>query len=651
MTGNSFHAPLMQDLDFSATREFLVAASSGAYAASTIAGCNTRKYHGLMVMPQPALGDDNYTLLSLLDETLICNDVPYDLSVHRFPGVYSPQGHLQILKFEANPLPQWTYQAGDEILLKELLMDDDGTLMIRYSLHTGGQHVKLRLRPFLAFRNMHWLTKANTAADKTVHAVDNGIMMKLYPGYQELFLQLTGGVFEEQGDWYYNFEYTEEQRRGYAYQEDLYTPGYFEVPLLPGELVVFSGSLALKNVGSFKERFKEISQGVSKTVTLKDHLVNAADQFLTRRATGTIIKAGYYWFGSWGRDTCISLPGLTLLTGQTAVFESIINVCVGNIQDGMLPNIGNGRTAEYNSVDATLWLVWALQQYAEGYSSYKDVWNTYGKVLRDILYHYKTGTRYHIQMDQDGLLTAGEPGVALTWMDAIAPEGPVTQRMGKAVDVNALWYNAVCYCLKAAKEADDKSFISEWESLPKLIADSFVASFWEDEKGYLADCITGDNKDWSIRPNQLFAVSLPFTPLSAVQQRGVMEKIKTALLTPRGLRTLSPDDAHYIGHYEGDQPSRDRAYHQGTVWPWLLGHFTEGMLKADGAAALPFLKKIYDEMKDVLDEYGLNTIPEVFDGNAPHKAGGAVSQAWSVAELLRMEHIISSYSTVATTPR
>lgn len=639
MLYNCFHSPLMQDLNFSAAREYLVAGASGAWCASTISGCHTRKYHGLMVMPQPFPGDDNYVMLSSLDETYICGNRTIPLSIRRYTGADMPSAQQYILAFAANPLPQWWYQLDDDVLLKELIMDTNGSLMIRYTLLTGKKPVKLRLRPLLAFRNMHYLTRANTVADTTVHPVQQGIRMNLYPGYNDLFLQLKNAAFQPEGYWYYNIEYSCEKERGYDYQEDLYSPGYFEVSMTPGESIIFSGSLSLVNTSTLNDRFAKRRNAVPKPETLKDHLLLAAEQFLMPDR----IKAGYYWFGSWGRDTAISLPGLTLLTGKITLFKSIMRHQLKQIKNGLLPNTGTGSSAQYNSVDAPLWLIWALQQYAEKTHSWKEVWHEYRKTLKSILIAYRDGTLFNIHMEDDGLIYAGTPGTALTWMDAIAPEGPVTPRIGKAADVNALWYNAVCFCLKTALQANDHEFIRHWDTYPEKIARSFTACFWSDEKRYLADYVDGQTRNWSVRPNQLFAVSLPFSPLLPAQQRAIVQKVKEDLLTPRGLRTLAPSDPQYEPEYGGDQPSRDRAYHQGTVWPWLLGHFTDAVLKAEGPVALPFLERIYDGFKYMLDEYCLNNIPEIFDGDFPHRAGGAVAQAWSVAELIRMEHLISGF--------
>ncbi|QHS58163.1 amylo-alpha-1,6-glucosidase [Chitinophaga agri] len=638
MIYDCFHAPLMQDLNFSATREYLVAAPSGAWAASTISGCNTRKYHGLMVAPQAFADGDNYVLLSSLDETIIYENNTHPLYFHYYAGA-TPQAQPNLVAFAANPLPQWWYQIQDNTILKELLMDKNGALMIRYTHLAGTTPLRLQLRPMLAFRNMHCLTHANTVADIQVNRVSKGIGMKLYEGYSKLFMQTTDGKFQPEGYWYFNIEYPREQDRGYEFREDLYSPGFFDMTLSPGKTVVFSAGFQVQSMSVIRKRFSQLHNTVARPYTLKEHLLQAAEQFI---ANGKV-KAGYYWFNSWGRDACISLPGLTLATGKTHLFKEIMNSYTTQIRKGLLPNNGYCDNALYNTADASLWLIWALQQYAERTHSWKEIWHEYGQILTDMLSAYRDGTLYNIHMDADRLIIAGTTNTALTWMDAIVHGSPVTPRNGKAVEINALWYNAVCFCLKVAFYAKDASFTDTWESYPEEIAQSFANAFWSNEKRYLADCVFADNKDWSVRPNQLFAVSLPFSPLSPSQRRDVINRIRMDLLTTRGLRTLAPSDPSYIASYTGDQVSRDRAYHQGTVWPWLLGHFTEALLKTDGPVALPFLEKIYDGFTYALDEYCLNTIAEIFDGDFPHTARGAVAQAWSVAELLRMGELISGF--------
>lgn len=624
----------LNDLAFSNSKEFLSVAAKGNYAAGTIAGCNTRKYHGLVVALQPQIDEDHHVLLASLDETVIAGDKTFDLGIHKYPNVYAPDGPQYLASFTPLPIPCWTYEPGEIALTKELQMDDEGSLTIRYTLTKGDAPVTLRIHPLLAFRNMHWVRRADEQADRTVHYVNGGIRMQLYPQYSSLYLQMTGeAVFKEAGYWYYNVEYPVERERGYEYQEDLYGPGYFEVTLQPGVPAIFSGAIEEKLHLVCREP-KPLPQ------TTKDYLLRAAQQFIIHTPGGLSIKAGYYWFGSWGRDTCISLPGLTFLAGNAAAFTSIIALLRVLLKDGLLPNTGNLRDdSKYATVDASMWLVWAIQQYAIHEIGNAAAWNMFRDMLKDVLYHYRYGTAFNIHMEPDGLISAAYPGKALTWMDAVINNTPITQRPGKPVEVNALWYNAVCFCVNAARDAGDTAFVQEWSGFPALIASGFVQAFWNEEKQYLADVVHEGVADWSVRPNQIFAAALPYSPLSEAQQKAVVAIVKRELLTPRGLRTLSPHDPAYTGYYGGTQLERDHAYHQGTVWPWLLGHYAAAVLQTGGDKAE--LQELFSHVETALEESCLYSIPEVYNGDAPHAAGGTVAQAWSVAEFIRFERLIS----------
>ena len=372
-------------------------------------------------------------------------------------------------------------------------------------------------------------------------------------------------------------------------------------------------------------------------------LINSAHQFIVKRGTKTEIVAGFPWFGRWGRDTFISLPGLTLVTGDYKTCKNVIDTMIADLKGPLFPNIGSGSNCAYNSVDASLWFFWALQQYAMFTGTQNSVWKEYGKKMVMILDGYRAGTLFNIRMQENGLLYAGEPGKALTWMDAIVHGKPVTPRIGMPVEINALWYNAICFSIEVAKKAGDQAFIEAWEPIAAAIPKAFVRTFWSPSKKYLADYVDGEYKDWSERPNMVIATSLPYSPITEEMSRDVLQTVKQELLTPRGLRTLSPKNPIYKGIYFGDQAERDLAYHQGTVWPWLLGHFAEGYLKLHGKNGVPYIKSLFQGFEPVMTEHGIGTISEIYDGDPPHMARGAISQAWSVAELLRMNWLINQY--------
>jgi len=644
MLRTAFDKKTIEDLDYSQEREFLLTSSTGEYASSAITGCHTRKYHGLLVAPQPQIDDKNHVLLSSLDETIHYKGDSHFMAFHQYPGVYHPEGYRFMVEFSANPIPKWTYIVDEVTFVKELLLlANGGGIMVRYSLIDTKEEIGLDVMPLLAFRNIHHLKKADILSEgKKFEFIDNGIRLRPDKKYSNLNIQFSKNTdFIAAPEWYYNIEYQKEKDRGYDFREDLYSPGHFSVNMKKGEQVVLLAGLEETSSKILKTRFTNELKKKAVIETFDGSLQNAAQQFIVKKDKRTEIKAGYPWFGAWGRDTFISLPGLCITTGQPKLFKEVIDSVLPELKNGLFPNIGRGEMSVYNTVDASLWFITAIQKYAAFTGTEDGIWRKYGKYMADILNNYKKGTLHHIKMDEDGLIYAGEDGLAVTWMDAIVDGKPVTPRTGKAVEINALWYNAICFCIELALFANDKKFLSEWESYPVMIKESFMKTFWDESKGYLADYVNGDYKDWSVRPNQIFAVSFHFSPVSQKYRKSIIEKVKSELLTPRGLRTLSPTDLNYIGHYEGDQKSRDRAYHQGTVWPWLIGHFAEAYLKEYGEGTIPFVEELYGGFEAALDEQCLFTIAEIYDGDYPYKAAGAVSQAWSVAELLRMKDLIS----------
>ncbi len=516
-------------------------------------------------------------------------------------------------------------------------------MIIKYTLEKANSETILRLKPFLAFRNIHNLSKANIFAERKYEDIENGIKTRMYQGYSYLHIQLSKNPeYTHVPDWYYNLEYDQERERGYDYLEDLYVPGFFDVPIKKGESVYFSAGLdEISTANMAKLYHAEIKKRTPRD-NFENCLINSAEQFIVRTGKKVEVKAGYPWFGRWGRDTFIALPGLTLAIGDIKTCKEVIDTMLENLSGPLFPNVGYGSDASYNSVDASLWFFWALQQYAHASATESKIWKAYGAKMKMILQGYRDGTLFNIKMHDNGLIWSGETGKALTWMDAIAAGKPVTPRIGYDVEINALWYNAIMFSLEMAGLSKDADFVNEWKPIAEMIPASYKDTFWSKAKGYLADYVNGDFKDWSIRPNQIFAASLPYTPLSEKIRQLIVEITQKVLLTPKGLRTLAPHDVHYKGHYGGDQTTRDQAYHQGTVWPWLLGHFAEAYIKIYGDSGLPILKKILQNFENGIAEYGVGSIAEIYDGDPPHHPCGAPSQAWSVAELLRIQSMIKN---------
>jgi predicted glycogen debranching enzyme len=638
-----FDSAKLINLEYSLNREILRTNRGGSYSCSTIIGCNTRKYHGLLVSPVDKFDDERFVFLSTLDETVIQHESEFNLGIHKFQGdKYYPKGHKYVQDFETDLIPVVTFRVGGVLLKKEsLLVDQEEQILIKYTLEDAHSPTKLRFRPFLAFRNIHTLTYANMVADTKVTKVKDGIKSKLYPGFPSLYMQFSKNVeFVQVPDWYYGVEYMRELERGYDYKEDLFVPGYFEADIKKGESIIFSASLKEDDPSNFKKKFNtELSKRTPRD-SYKNCLINAAQQFIVRKGDKTEVIAGYPWFGTWGRDTFIALPGLTLAIDDPETFLAVVDTMVSRMKGGLFPNMGNESNPAFNSVDAPLWFFWTLQQYAEYSGKYTEIWERYGKYMKDILDGFVNGLPFNIKMQENNLIFAGAPGKALTWMDAVIHGVPATPRTGYQVEINALWYNALIFSLELAKKSDDKKFIKAWKDLPEKVNKSFLETFWDAEKGYLADFICEDKKNWAVRPNMVIAASLDYSPLTNEMKKSILDLTTSELLTPRGLRTLSPKNPNYRGVYEGSQEARDQVYHQGTVWTWLLEPYCKAYLNIYKQTGIAHVKKLLDGFEEEMTKYGIGTIAEIYNGDPPHQAKGTISQAWSVSALLQMFKMI-----------
>jgi len=649
----SFDKDQLVNLEFSLTRELLRSNRAGSYACTTIIGCNTRKYHGMLVVPQPQIDGGLHVLLSSIDETVIQQNAEFNLALHRFKGdVYTPKGHKYMTNFESDPFPTITYRVGGVILTKEMFfVASADRLIIKYTLVDAHSPTSLRFRPFLAFRNIHSVSKANGNADLGYEQVENGIRMRLYPGFSNLFMQFSKKPeFAYRPDWYFNFEYIREKARGYDYLEDLATPGTFDIPIAKGESIYFVAGLEEAETGLFTKMYDHELRHRIKRDSYEHCLQNSAEQFILHRNKHTEILAGFPWFGRMSRDSFIALPGLTLIQGNVERFRDVLDVLIPEMKGPLFPNMGSGISAYYNSVDAPLLFFWTLQQYMR-FTGDENIWKDYGLPMKTILYGFRQGVQYNIHMLDNGLLFAGEEGNAVTWMDAVVDGQPVTPRVGLPVEINALWYNAIMFALELARKAGDTVFVNDWQSIAASIPAEFIHTFWIADKKYLADYVHGDFRDVSVRPNMIFATSLPYSPLDDDQRKGVIDRVISELLTPRGIRTLSPRNPAYKPEYTGNQAERDKAYHQGSVFPWLLGHFAEGYLRLHEESGVGFIMKIYNGLEEVMTEHGIGSISELYDGDPPHKPSGTISQAWSVAEILRMKWLMEQYKPLKKTKK
>lgn len=641
-----FDKDKLVNLEYSLSREVLRSNRAGSYISTTISGCNTRKYHGLLICPIPELDGGKHVLLSSFDVTIIQHGAEFNLGIHKYQGEnYEPKGHKYIRDFNAEIVPMTTWRVGGVILTKErMLVENEEQALIRYTLVDAHSPTILRFKPFLAFRNVHSLSKANMYAHTKYTRISNGIKMSLYDGYPFLHMQFSKEVdFVPAPDWYNDIEYFKEKNRGYEYLEDLYVPGYFEVPIKKGESIVFSASTYEAKGGYLKAKFtKEFNKRIPRNSFL-NCLTNSASQFILHKGNHTDVIAGFPWYNGNSRQTFVALPGLTLSLDDPKTCEDVLDSCSRSLKNGLFPKFGFKSHSDYDSMDSPLWYIWAIQQLSYETKGSKHIWGKYGDYIKKILSAYKNGTLYGVKMQDDSLIAGGNEKVALTWMDSYVDGKPVVDRTGKPVEVNALWYNAVCFALELANAENDKDFISEWDKLPSRIAKSFIEKYWDEKKGYLADRIYDEIKDWTVRPNMVIAAAMEYSPLDREKQKSILDIVSRQLLTPRGLRSLTPEDANYKGVCEGDVTSREKAAHQGTAWPWLIQFYVESYLKIHRQGGLPFVKKIIEGFEEDMTEYCIGTIAEMYNGNPPHTAKGAISQAWSVGAVIRAYKMVINF--------
>lgn len=643
-----FGREICGDLNAAERREWLVTNGIGGYASGTVAGLATRRYHGLLVAAlQPPLG--RTLLLSKLDETAAYLGRSYPLAANRWAsGAVTPAGygHNERFRLEGTT-PVWSFACADALLEKRVWMQPGAnTTYIRYDLRRASAPLALSIKALVNYRDYHALTRAGDW-QMDIQPVAHGLRVTAFAGATPLYLLSEDAAARPEHQWYRDYFLSQEAYRGLDTLDDALDAGEFTARLEPGASLTLVASVEPAPNLDGREAYRlrqDYEQSLLQRADLPGappwiaQLVLAADQFIVRRPTpddaeGRSVIAGYPWFGDWGRDTMISLPGLTLTTGRREVAASILRTFARYVDRGMLPNRfpDAGETPEYNTVDATLWYFEAIRAYHAATGD-DDLLRQLYPALAEIIAWHQRGTRYHIHADEaDGLLYAGEPGVQLTWMDAKVGDWVVTPRIGKPVEINALWYNALRSMADFARRLGQPA--GEYDALVERAQIGF-ARFWNPAAGYCYDVLDGPaGDDPALRPNQLFAVSLSHSPLTHEQQVAVVEVCARELLTSHGLRSLTPGDPAYIGHYGGDGRQRDGAYHQGTAWGWLIGPFVTAHLRVhrDPAAARAFLAPFAHHLAD----HGLGSVSEIFDGDPPFTPRGCIAQAWSVAEVLR----------------
>lgn len=643
-----FDKAQMTNLQDSLKKEMLITNRSGAYCSTTLVGCNIRKYDGLLVIPIPELDDENHVLLSSLDETVIQHGAEFNLGLHKYKGEnYSPKGHKYIVSFEWDQVPTWTYRVGGVLLKKEIIFERYvHRIHIRYTLLEAHSATTLRLRPFLAFRSVRQWTHENGVANLGYDNVKNGVRMCLYQGYPDLYMQLSKKAeWNYCPDWYRGIDYIKERERGYNAIEDLAVPGYFEMPIKKGESIIFSAGVEATDPKSMKEFVENEIPRLDHRDSFYHCLVNAAHQYRVKKDGETYILAGYPWFKPRARDTFIAMPGLTLAIGEEERFEAYMSTASKAIYNFINKEPMSVGIYETEQPDTLLWAVWTLQQYAK-HTSRAACYEKYGQLLKDIMAFIWSGKHPNLFIHDNGLLYANGRDHAITWMNSQANGRPIVPRSGYIVEFNALWYNALKFFeqVLSENEAPENAALAQKAGAEaEKVGHSFKEVFLN-EYGYLLDYVDGQMMDWSVRPNQLFAIALDFSPLDMKERKSVLDICTKELVTPKGIRSLSPKSGGYTPMYVGPQTQRDYAYHQGTAWPWLTGFYLEAYLRVYRMSGVNYIERQLIGFEEELFYHCIGTIPELFDGNPPFHGRGAMSFAMNVSGILRALRLLEKYN-------
>ena len=640
-----FDKNLLINLEQSLRLEVLRTNQSGAYHCTTIVGANTRKQHGLLVIPVPEIDDNSHVLLSSLDETVIQHGAPFNLGLHRYSGgVYSPNGHKYIREYDCERVPTHTFRVGGVILKREKIFITNGNrILIRYTLVDAHSKTTLQFRPFLAFRNANDLCVENQVASRDYKEVSNGISTCMYEGYPELFMQVNHKpkfVFDPH--WYKGIEYIKDQERGIPYTEDLYVPGYFEVDMKKGDTIIFSAGVSEVNTRMLTKMYEDEIKTRTPRTSFYNCLKNSAKQFYMTNADGHYMLAGYPWFKVRARDEFIALPGCTLSNHHRPDFEAIMDTAKEAFTRWMETGEPDKHLQGIDLPDVPLWAAWAIQRYSHD-TDVPTARERYGELVAQLIDFIIDGKHPNLQVDDNGLVRTDGTRQPMSWMDSARPDGtPLIPRTGYLVEFNALWYNALMFLLQLY--ADDKqmqSRVERWQKISDAYAESFAPTFLNDY-GYLYDYVNGSYTDLSVRPNMVIAVGVDHTPLDRRQRKRILDFITRELLTPKGLRTLSPNSYGYNPWYVGNPEQREKAYYSGSARPWLMGFYCHAYVKVFGIGGLSFVNRMMIGFEDEMSQGAIGTLSELYDGNPPFIGRGAVSFAANVGEILRVLRLLKN---------
>lgn len=632
-----FDKSLLINLEQSLPKETLRTNQSGAYHCTSIVGCNTRKQHGLLVVP---LGDEEYkphVLLSSLDETVIQHGAPFNLGIHRYQGgVYSPNGHKYIREFDCESVPRTTYRVGGVILTKEkIFIQHENRILIRYTLLEAHSPTTLRFRPFLAFRDVNALCMANDRINTAMTPVANGQACCLYEGYPTLFMQFTKKPeFVYEPHWYNNIEYVKDMDRGVPYTEDLWVPGYFEMKIKKGESIIFSAGLSELNTRSLPKMYDaEIASRTCRT-SFYNCLKNAAKQFYLLKGEKEYMLSGYPWGKVLARNTFMSLPGNTIAINHREDFERIMGTAIQSLTRYMDVRHDSRSIHGIDQPDIPVWAIWALQQYAKAYGM-EAAAERYTQIVADLLDFILCGDHPRLKVADNGMLAVVDDGTPTSWMNSVWDGHPVVHRTGFLVELNALWYNALMFAAELAKDNEALAGSrARWEETARHAGEAFVPTFLN-EYGYLYDWVDGNYSDPSVRPNMAIAIGLDHSPLDRRQRKSVLDVVTRELLTPKGLRTLSPKSYGYRPFYLGSPQEREITLHNGPARPWLMGFYADAYLKVFGMSGVSYIDRMLIGFEEEMSQGCIGSLSQLYDGNPPFAGRGAISHATNVAEVLR----------------
>ena len=631
----NFDKKVLVNLERSLQKEMIRTNRAGVYNSTTLVDCNTRKYHGQLVMPLPELGPDNYVLLSSLDETVIQHGAEFNLGLHEYgENTFAPNGHKYIREFDCEVISRTVYRVGAMVLAKErMLVSFEPRVLIRYTLLESGSPTTLRFRPFLAFRSVNELTHENPQANPNMDECENGRVNRMYDHFPQLFMQFSKAVsYCHEPNWYKGIEYRKEKERGYEYKEDLLVPGYFELPMKKGESVIFAAGITECKTSTLKSTWKkELKRRISRD-NMFQTLKNSAAQFYKREGDKCYMLTGYPWYGADARGTFFSVPSCTLDIDRPEYWKAIIDeTAIGEVKAFMEGHPEVCKMSGMDEPDALLWFVRAIQKYAHKYTI-EEAAAKYGQLCLDVISFYRKQQHPRCWLHQNGLLWVDGTTRPATWMNATENGFPITPRTGYVVETNALWYNAMCFTAELLRHMDKETSADLMEYQADITKDAFVSVFWNGV--YLNDYVVDGYENKEVRPNQIWAVGLPYSPLDRKQKKSVVDICTKELLTPRGLRSLSPKSGSYRPNYRGGQLERDRNFHNGPVWPSTIAAYSRAYMDVYKQSGLSFMERTLVGFEQEMSELCIGTLNELYDGNPPYKGHGGMSYAPSVAAVI-----------------